>query len=47
MVEANNQGVPFVLADPAARISADMAMIAAGIRTLGALAEPVAAVRRR
>ena len=25
VVEANNQGVPFVLADPAARISADMA----------------------
>ena len=47
VVESNNQGVPFVLADPSARISADMAMIAAGIRTLGALAEPVAAVRRR
>ena len=47
VVESNNQGVPFVLADPAARISADMARIAAGVRSLTAQAAPVAAAGRR
>ena len=47
VVESNNQGVPFVLADPAARISADMARIAAGVRSLTAQGVPVAPARRR
>ena len=40
VVESNNQGVPFVLADPSARISADMAAIAHGVRSLTSQAVP-------
>jgi pilus assembly protein CpaE len=40
VVESNNQGVPFVLADPSARISADMAALAHGVRSLTTQAMP-------
>ncbi|HEY8167576.1 MAG: CpaE family protein [Candidatus Limnocylindrales bacterium] len=45
VVESNNQGVPFVLADPAARISADMAAIAHGVRSLTSQAVATAGKR--
>jgi pilus assembly protein CpaE len=44
VVRANNDGVPFVLADPAAAVSQDVARVAAEL--LGAGRAPVAAARR-
>ena len=43
VVESNNQGVPFVLADPSAPISGDIARVAAGLAALAAT--PVVARR--
>ncbi len=47
VVESNNQGIPFVLAEPAAQISAEMARIATDLMALASagVAEPV--MRRR
>ena len=45
VVQSNNEGVPFVLANPAAQISQDIARVAAEVLAVHGMAAPVAARR--
>ena len=45
VVQSNNEGVPFVLANPAAQISQDIARVAAEILAVHGIGAPVAARR--
>jgi MinD-like ATPase involved in chromosome partitioning or flagellar assembly len=45
VVQANNEGVPFVLANPGAPISQDIHRVAAELLAAGAVRTPVAAGR--
>ena len=45
VVQSNNEGVPFVLANPAAQISQDIARVAAEVLAVHGMAPPVAARR--
>jgi pilus assembly protein CpaE len=47
VVQSNNEGVPFVLADPSAQISQDLHRIAADLLTAGGIVRPAAAAGRR
>jgi len=46
VVQSNNEGVPFVLANPAAPISQDLHRVAAELLAAGGIARPAAAGRR-
>ena len=46
VVESNNEGVPFVLANPAAPISRDLHRIAAELLAANGIVRPAAAGRR-
>jgi len=47
VVQSNNEGVPFVLADPSAQISQDLHRVAAELLTAGGIIRPAAAAGRR
>jgi pilus assembly protein CpaE len=46
VVQSNNEGVPFVLANPAAQISQDLHLVAAELLTANGIVRPAAAGRR-
>jgi uncharacterized protein (DUF2336 family) len=45
VVQSNNEGVPFVLANPAAPISRDLHRVAAELLAAGGIVRPAAAGR--
>jgi MinD-like ATPase involved in chromosome partitioning or flagellar assembly len=46
VIQSNNEGVPFVLANPAAQISQDMSRIASELLSAHGIMRPAAAGRR-